>query len=263
MFRRITQFMRYQTGPGNLKLADHVVLAKPQDFEAVTATSEKNERPSTKRQLQRQTHRFQIHIYCIIAMAKFRAPGIVKSTIRTRPHHVPRLQPWIALRVFQTGSVAEDASTSKAPLSPSQPPVDAVISSLPKSEEEDLSALSSKRRSKNRRSPLFALHRTGSRHFSLHTRFPNLIVSADNLFKKVPILTLSVPERSTRKIGQVPDIKPFLVCESRPTDCRQPSSCSDIGHPEFRPLARPQFWIHSKVASEIDRKNQLRICGSL
>jgi hypothetical protein len=43
MFRRITQFMRYDTkqGPGNLKFANHVVLAKPQDFEAVTSTSEK------------------------------------------------------------------------------------------------------------------------------------------------------------------------------------------------------------------------------
>jgi hypothetical protein len=120
-------------------------------------------------------------------MVKFRATviiGVVKSTIHTRPHHVPQLQPWKALRGFQTGSAAEDASTSKAPLFPSQPPVDAAISSLPESEKEDLLTLSSEQRFKNRRSPGFALHRVGSKHFSLHTRFPNLIVSADNLFKK-------------------------------------------------------------------------------
>jgi hypothetical protein len=201
-------------------------------------------------------------------MVKFRVPvvviGVVKSTIRTQPHHVLRLQPWIVLRGFQTGSATEDASASKASLSPSQSPVGAAISSLPESEEGDLSALSSDRRFKSRSSPGLALHRTGSRHFSLHTRFPNLIVSTDNLFEKVPILTLSVSGRCTRKIVQVPDIKPFLVGPSRPPNCqRQPSSCSDIGHPEFRPLARPRFWIHSKVASKIDRKNQLQICGSL
>jgi hypothetical protein len=198
-------------------------------------------------------------------MVQFRAPvviGVVKSTIRSQHHHVLQLQPWIALRGFQTGSAAEDAPTSKALLSPSQPPDGAAISSLPESKEEDLSALSSERRFKNRGSPGFALHRTGSQHFSLHTRFPNLIVSADNLFKKGPILTLSVSGRCTGKIGQVPDIKPFLVGPSRPTDS-QPSSCSDIGYPEFRPLARPRFWIHSKVAPEIDRKDQLQICESL
>jgi hypothetical protein len=127
-------------------------------------------------------------------MVKFRATviiGVVKSTIRTRPHHVLRLQPWKPLRGFQTGSAAEDASTSKTPFSPSQPPVDAAISSLPESEKEGLSAFSSERRVEKRRSP----HCRGSQHFSLYTRFPNLIVSADNLCKKVPILTYFVSLR--------------------------------------------------------------------
>jgi len=122
-------------------------------------------------------------------MVRFRAPvviGAVKITIHTRPCHVLRLQPWIALRGLLTGSAAEDASTSKAPLSPSQPPIDAAIS-LPESEEEDLSALSRERRFETRGSPRFALHRTGSRHFSLHTHFPNLIVSADNKIGKVSV----------------------------------------------------------------------------
>jgi hypothetical protein len=119
-------------------------------------------------------------------MVRFRAPvaiGVVKSTTRTRPCHVLRLKPWIAQKGFLTGSAAEDASTSKAPLSPSQPPVDAAISSLPSAVSEGL--------------------RTAGRPVSHFTALAHDISQFTPAF---PIL-LSVPTTSSRKYQ-------YLLCQS-------------------------------------------------